>query len=65
MGRHPNDWNVRIARFANPPRRFVTIHRRHLGVHQNQIVFAMPQRFNGFGAIADRVGFVPKLFQLR
>ena len=65
IGREGDDGNEGIAPLANPARSFVAVHHRHLAVHQDQIVSALLQRFEGFGAIGNRVGLVPEFPQLR
>ena len=64
-GREGDDWNPWMRRLADAAGRFEAVHHRHLAVHQHQIVSAMLHRFDGFGAIGDRVGFVSQLLQLR
>ena len=43
---------------------FVTIHLRHLAVHQDQVVGNAAQGFDCFAAVGDGVGAVAELLQL-
>ena len=65
IGREGDDGKEGIAPLANPARGFVAVHHRHFAVHQDQIVSALLQRFEGFGAIGNRVGLVPEFPELR
>jgi len=65
VGRHGDDINgfaaLGLLALADLPRGFVSIHHRHLAVHQDDIIAVAPAGFQGLHPVAHDIGTVTDL----
>src|ERR1043166_762436 len=66
VGRHGNDPRVFCRAFmaSNLSRRLVTVHLRHLAIHQHEIVRNASERLDCFAPVADRIRAIAEFLQL-